>query len=186
MREGVGSNLIRVHSRDSRALNRAGIALGSNLGDRLGNLRAARRQLRLLSRAESPVLASAVYETEPVGCEPGAGAFLNAVVEIGVGGEPQELLRQLRRIEQELGRPPEHAKNTSRTLDLDLLYFGAEQISTGVLQLPHPRLHERRFVLQPLADIRADLVLPGQMESVGELLARLGPTPPLVRSATEW
>ena len=165
---------------------RAGIALGSNLGDRLASLRAARAQLQNLPVAEPPLLASAVYETEPVGCETGAGAFLNAVVEIGFTGEPTELLAILRAIEQELGRPAAHEKNTSRTIDLDLLYCGSLRVDTAELQLPHPRMHERRFVLQPLAEIRPRLILPGQTESVVQLLRHLAVEPGLVRYAGQW
>ena len=165
---------------------RAGIALGSNLGDRLANLRAARDRLDQLGKSELPVLASSVYETAPIGCEPGAGPFLNAVVELGFAGEATDLLRRLRQIEVELGRPAAHLKNVSRMIDLDLLYFGNEQSNKAELVLPHPRLHERRFVLQPLADIRSDLVLPGREEPVAALLARLGGTQPLVSVASEW
>jgi len=165
---------------------RTGIALGSNLGDRLANLRAARERLQSLPATQGPLLCSAVYETEPVGCEPGAGAFLNAVMELGFTGAAGELLDVLRSIEKELGRPSQHPKNTSRTIDLDLLYFGEERMSTPALELPHPRLHGRRFVLQPLADIRPDLVLPGQHEPVAVLLAGLGDAPQLVTVASEW
>jgi 2-amino-4-hydroxy-6-hydroxymethyldihydropteridine diphosphokinase len=165
---------------------RAGIAVGSNLGDRLANLRAARARLQRLASGEPPVLASHVYETAPVGCEPGAGPFLNAVVEIEFAGEAAELLGRLREIEAELGRPAAHPKNVSRMIDLDLLYFGNEQSSTSELVLPHPRLHERRFVLQPLADIRSDFVLPGHNEPVAALLARLDGEQPLVSIASEW
>ena len=165
---------------------RAAIAFGSNVGDRLSNLRAARERLERAASAEPPILASAVYETEPVDCEPGAGPFLNAVIEIGFAGVPAELLRVTREIERELGRPATHAKNTSRTIDLDMLYFGAEQIRTVELQLPHPRIAGRAFVLQPLADICPELVLPGQEESVAALLARVQHAERLVRFASEW
>ena len=141
---------------------RAGVALGSNLGDRLGNLNSARRQISSLANVRPPIFASAAYETEPVACEPGAPKFLNAVMEIGYAGEPEELLRQLRAIESSLGRPPAHARNVSRTVDLDLLYFGEVQVAGADLELPHPRMHERRFVLEPLAEIRPDLMLPAQ------------------------
>jgi len=165
---------------------RAGIALGSNLGARLEMLRGARARIERLPKTEAPILASAIYETAPVGCEPGAPAFLNAVIEIGYGGSAEELLKQLREIEATLGRPLEHAKNTSRTLDLDLLYFGDAAIRRPELELPHPRMHERRFVLQPLSEIRPELVLPAQTESVASLLARLPETPPLLRQPSEW
>lgn len=165
---------------------RAGIALGSNLGDRLGNLKAARERLSQAAGVHSPVLASAAYETEPIGCEPGAPRFLNAVLEIDYNGEPLALLRQLREIEAALGRPAAHLQNTSRTIDLDLLYFGETEISRNELQLPHPRMHERRFVLEPLGQIRPELVLPRRRETVAELLRRLPDAPPLVRIASEW
>ena len=165
---------------------RAGIALGSNLGDRLENLRNARAEITQLPEVEGPILASSIYETEPVGCEPEAPSFLNAVVEIGYAGEPDELLPQLRRIEAAFGRAAAHARNTSRTLDLDLLYFGDATITRPDLQLPHPRMHERRFVLEPLNEIRSELVLPQQTETVTRLLAKLPQMPPLVWVTSEW
>jgi len=165
---------------------RAGIALGSNLGDRLANLAAARAQLSDLPKVELPLFASAVYETDPVDCEASAGKFLNAVMEIGYSGEATELLRALRGIEVARDRPSSNARNTSRTLDLDLLYFGGLALSTPELELPHPRMHARRFVLQPLAEIRPDLILPGQPESVAALLGRLSDRSPLVLVASEW
>ena len=165
---------------------RAGIALGSNLGDRFAQLRAAQAELRTLPGTEAPFLVSSIYETEPVDCEPEAARFLNAVVEIGYLGDAQSLLEQLRRIEIAFGRPPAHARNTSRTLDLDLLYFDGLAIQSAELELPHPRMCERRFVLEPLSEIRPELVLPGQTETVAALLQRLPKTPPLLRAASEW
>ncbi len=152
---------------------RTAVALGSNLGDRLANLRAARQAIVQLPNVRPPLLSSPIYETDPVGCESGAGKFLNAVVEFGYDGEPLDLLRDLRRIETALGRPPEHPRNVSRELDIDLLYVGDAKIDTKELQLPHPRMHGRGFVLQPLADIRPDLVLPEQTQSISHLLAQL-------------
>ena len=165
---------------------RAGIALGSNLGDRLGHLKAARQQITILHSFQPPLLASSAYETEPVNCEPNAPMFLNAVMEIGYTGAAIDLLCELRRIEGSRGRPSFHASNFSRTLDLDLLYFGDEMISGPDLELPHPRLRERRFVLEPLAEIRADLVLPSATENVAALLRRLPESSPLLRVASEW
>ena len=165
---------------------RAGIALGSNLGDRLANLVSARRQLCDMAAVAPPVLASSVYETDPIDCEPDAGKFLNAVIEIGYTAEANELMQALRAIEAAHGRPATHRRNASRTLDLDLLYFGELQLSTPQLELPHPRLHLRRFVLEPLAEIRPDLVLPGRRAKVTEMLARVTDCSPLVRIASEW
>jgi 2-amino-4-hydroxy-6-hydroxymethyldihydropteridine diphosphokinase len=165
---------------------RAGVALGSNLGERLANLRNARGDISALSGVLPPVRSSAIYETDPVGCEKGAAKFLNAVIELEYSGEPDVLLARLAAIETILGRPTGHARNVSRTIDLDLLYFGDLMISTGELQLPHPRIVEREFVLRPLADIRPDLILPKQTESIEVLLSRLSPTAGVVRRDLEW
>jgi len=152
---------------------RTAVALGSNLGDRLANLRAARQAIVRLPDVRPPLLSSPIYETDPLGCESGAGKFLNAVVEFGYDGEPFDLLQKLRQIETALGRPPEHPRNVSREIDIDLLYVGDVKIDTRELQLPHPRMLERGFVLQPLADIRPNLVLPGQTKSASHLLAQV-------------
>lgn len=165
---------------------RAGVALGSNLGDRLANLRNARKDIAALSGVHPPMRASAIYETEPVGCETGAAKFLNAAMEFEYAGEAQDLLGELAAIEKLLGRPATHARNVSRTIDLDLLYFGELQIETAELQLPHPRTTEREFVLRPLADIRPDLVLAKQTEPVRALLLRLSDAGAVVRVAGEW
>lgn len=165
---------------------RAGIAFGSNLGDRLPCLTTARTRIFALPDAKPPFLSSALYETEPVGCEPGAEKFLNAVVEIGYSGSSRQLLEELQKIEDALGRPPEHERNRSRTIDLDLLYHGARILDVPGLRVPHPRLHLRGFVLHPLAEIRPDLVLPEQAKTVGELLGGLASSPPVVRSARQW
>jgi len=165
---------------------RAGVALGSNLGERLANLRNARKDIATLGGVLPPLRSSAVYETDPVGCEKGAAKFLNAVIEFGYSGEPEELLRALATIEKMLGRPGAHPRNVSRPIDLDLLYFGELVIETGELQLPHPRIVEREFVLRPLADIRPDLVLPEQNEPIRALLLRLSPTAGVVRLDVEW
>ena len=96
------------------------------------------------------------------------------------------MLAEIRKIEDALGRPPEHARNRSRTIDLDLLYHGSSLLDEPGLQLPHPRLHLRGFVLQPLAEIRPDLVLPGQAKTIGELREELPPSASVVRSARQW
>jgi 2-amino-4-hydroxy-6-hydroxymethyldihydropteridine diphosphokinase len=165
---------------------KAGVALGTNLGDRLANFRRARAEIEALGNVSGPIRASAIYETEPVGCEPGAPAFLNAVIEFEYSGSPRDLLNQLGAIERSLGRPAQHKKNSSRPIDLDLLYFGPEEIAEANLRLPHPRMTERQFVLRPLADIQPDLILPNQTEPVRTLLARLPDEPAVVRSDLEW
>jgi 2-amino-4-hydroxy-6-hydroxymethyldihydropteridine diphosphokinase len=165
---------------------RAGIALGSNLANRRAYLHSACEQILRIPRSRAPFLFSSLYETDPVGCEPGAQKFLNAAMELEYEGEPEDLLRELRKIEESLGRDPDHARNASRTVDLDLLYFGDRTINREELQLPHPRLHLRRFVLTPLADIRPGLVLPGQTDPVRALLENLTDNSAVVRVADEW
>ena len=165
---------------------RTTVALGSNLGDRLENLCAARKAILDVPNVTPPIFSSAIYETEPVGCEAGAGKFLNAVVEFEYQGDPATLLEQLIGIEEALGRKRDHPKNISRTIDIDLLYCADRQIDNGRLQLPHPRLHLRTFVLRPLADIRPDLILPGQKKTVAELLQDLNESGDLVRFAKDW
>jgi 2-amino-4-hydroxy-6-hydroxymethyldihydropteridine diphosphokinase len=164
---------------------RTAVALGSNVGDRLENLRAARRAILGLANVKAPILSSPIYETEPVDCEPGAGKFLNAVVEFAYDGDPAHLLEQLIRIEESLGRKRGHPHNVSRTIDIDLLYCGDRRINNEQLQLPHPRLHLREFVLRPLADIRPDLTLPGQ-KTIRELLAEVERSGEVIRYADEW
>ena len=165
---------------------RAAIALGSNLDDRLAILKSARQLVEQLPQAQPPILASAIYETEPVDCKLGTPNFFNAVLEIGYDGEAGELMQELRTIEASLGRTRRHERNESRTVDLDLLYFGDAVISTPDLRLPHPRIAERRFVLEPLHDIRPNLTLPGARENVGILLRDLPTTPAVVRVTSQW
>jgi 2-amino-4-hydroxy-6-hydroxymethyldihydropteridine diphosphokinase len=152
---------------------RAGIALGSNLGDRLAQLSRARARVLDLPGVSHPGLSSRVYETEPIDSAPDAGAYLNAVLEVEFDGQPITLLDALQRIEAEFGRPSKRPRNAPRTLDLDILYVGNLVLSNAEVVIPHPRLHLRRFVLAPLADIRPELLLPGQQQSVAQLLAGL-------------
>jgi len=158
-----------------------GIALGSNLGDRAENLR--RGIAMLLERVpEAEQIASAsVYETDPVDCTADAQAFLNTVIEITAPCTPQKLHAHLKTVESALGRPEKRERNSPRTLDLDLLYADDVISEDSDLILPHPRLHLRRFVLQPLADIRPDLLLPGQTETIASLLGHLKDDPASVR-----
>jgi 2-amino-4-hydroxy-6-hydroxymethyldihydropteridine diphosphokinase len=165
---------------------RAAIALGSNLGDRLANLQNARDRIRALDGATGLIVQSAVYETSPVDCEPGAQNFYNAVIEVGFEKSAEALFEALQKIEQDLGREGNHERNVSRTIDLDLLYCGSERRADATLQLPHPRMTERKFVLQPLCDIAPDLRLPGQTKNVGELLAQLPDPAKMTRLIETW
>jgi 2-amino-4-hydroxy-6-hydroxymethyldihydropteridine diphosphokinase len=150
---------------------RAYVGLGSNLGDREGTLRAALGRLRHLP--ETKVLrVSTLRNTEPVGYldQP---RFLNGAAELETGLTARRLLGALLELERAFGRDRASVPAQGpRTLDLDLLLYGQEQIDEPGLELPHPRLHERRFVLEPLAELDPSLEVPGK-GSVQTLLARL-------------
>ena len=145
------------------------IALGSNLGNSREILQLATESLQALS--VTPLLKSSLLETAPVDCPPGSPMFLNAVVGLTPrpGETPESLLAELQALEKESGRQPKKVLNEARPLDLDLIAFGSETRATPALTLPHPRAHLRRFVLQPLAEIAPDMILPGQVETVAEL-----------------
>jgi 2-amino-4-hydroxy-6-hydroxymethyldihydropteridine diphosphokinase len=146
------------------------IGIGSNLGDRARNLLEGVRLL--LDVVEARARLSPLYETEPVDYldQP---RFLNGVVELwGALPEPEELLDACLAIEARLGRIREIAKGP-RPLDLDLLLYGDRQVESARLTLPHPRMHERRFVLAPLVDLAPGAVHPGLGRTAAELLADL-------------
>ena len=134
------------------------IGLGGNLDDRLGNLCAAVEALS--AEPEIDVIAvSAFRETDPVGLED-QPRFLNGVVAADTALAPRELLECLLAIERSLGRERTGPRFGPRTIDLDLLLYGDEVVDEPGLQVPHPRLAERRFVLEPLAELDPELVLP--------------------------
>ena len=149
------------------------VALGSNLGNSRQIILDA--MARLQNFSSLPILKSSLWRTTPGNCPPGSPLFVNAVVGLtAMAGEtPGSLLEKLRKLEREFGRLPKRVLNEPRTLDLDLIAFGAEIRKTPDLILPHPRAHFRRFVLQPLSEIAPELILPGQRRTVSELLAEL-------------
>src|SRR5262245_27329745 len=146
------------------------IALGSNLGDRQAFVRQA---LEALVQAGVQVhRVSTFHETAPVGGPAGQGPYLNAAAEIETDLSPRSLLDLLLKIEHSLGRV-RRERYGPRTLDLDVLLYGDQVIHEPGLEVPHPRMHERRFVLAPLAGIAPEVLHPVLRRSVRELLARL-------------
>lgn len=149
-------------------MTKAYLGLGSNLGDRLENLR---RAVQLLDGAGVGTLRSSrIYETEPVGGPPQPD-YLNAVIEVDAPGSARELLETCLSVEEELGRVREERWGP-RVVDVDVLTFGTEEHHQPDLEIPHPRMHERAFVLLPLLELDADPGLPGGRRA-SEL--RLGP-----------
>ena len=152
---------------------RTAIALGANLGDRLGALRDAREAVLKISGISGPVISSPVYETAPMDCAPGTPSFYNAVLEVDCTLNPVILLDQLQGIEAAMGRPSKRPRNAPRPIDLDVLYIGNTVLQNEEIVIPHPRLHLRRFVLEPLAAIAPDRILPGLHLPITTLLERL-------------
>lgn len=166
---------------------RTAIALGSNLGDRLHHLRAARDLIGKLAPPGSELLQAPIYQTAPVACPDGSPDFYNTIVEIDYTGTPYELLDATQAIEFHLGRQPGIERNAPRVIDLDILYLGDATEANGLLELPHPCLTSRRFVLQPLAEIRPELILPGDAATIAEHLAHLdSDEPPLNLVQRAW
>ena len=146
------------------------LALGSNLGDRLANLRQAREHLASLAIGD--VQSAALYETDPLDCPPGSPAFLNSAIAFETNLSPEQLLTKTQAIESQLGREAKEtrATNAPRPVDIDLLLCGEEVRNSPELTLPHPRLHERLFVLYPLRDLAPSVVPPTHANPVSILL----------------
>ena len=151
-------------------VRRAFIGLGSNLGDRRALLRAAVERLR---RAGDVVGVSGLYETDPVGGPEGQGPYLNVVVELSTRDTPRRLLERCQALEEAAGRV-RTVRWGPRTLDADVLWVEGCTLDEDDLTVPHPRLWERRFVVQPLADLAPDLVTPEQLEASGGDVAGVG------------
>jgi 2-amino-4-hydroxy-6-hydroxymethyldihydropteridine diphosphokinase len=165
------------------ALVRAYLGLGGNVGDRQGALEQAlsllvcRPGIRLLR-------VSSLYETEPV--EAAGGWFFNAVAEVETSLGPHELVTALRQVEEACGRPRLRKRGEARVVDLDLLLYGSRIIAEPNLQVPHPRMHLRRFVLLPLTELDPGLMHPGLGTRVSDLLAHLSQLPEVRMVARDW
>jgi 2-amino-4-hydroxy-6-hydroxymethyldihydropteridine diphosphokinase len=153
------------------SVSKAYIALGANLGDREANIRRALRELEagggIHVKRVSKLIANAA-----VGGPENAPDFLNGAAEIETTLSPHELLHRLLGVERALGRQ-RREKWAPRTIDLDLLLFGNQVISDDELQIPHPLMHQRKFVLEPLAEIAPNLLHPTLKVRVGQLLKQL-------------
>lgn len=151
-----------------------GFCLGSNMGGRLRLLSQA-KMLLLLEPQVSFVDQSPAYETEPVDVRPEYAAmrFLNAVLIVESPYTAEEWLPKIKKVEEVLHRVRTEDRNAPRTIDVDILFCGDQVVDSDLLTVPHPRWAERRFVVQPLADVRPDMVLPGTNSPVAKILAQM-------------
>lgn len=147
------------------------VALGSNLGDREERVLHAVHKMRAFSNVKK---ISTLGETEAHGPNKDQPKFINAVVELDTAFEPEEVLDELLKIEEELGRDlSEKGKNLPREIDLDLVAYGSEIVKTNRLTIPHPKLTERRFVASPLAELNPKWIHPETGESIQDILRKL-------------
>ena len=153
------------------------IGFGSNVGDRVDFCDRAVTLLSLLPHSQVSGV-SLLYETEPVKdhAQPGDGWFLNGVVQLETDVTPKSLLAILREIERALGRDEEN-RSGPRTIDLDILFYGQRIINEPDLVVPHPRMHQRRFVLMPLSELDPLFVHPLLQRTISQLLAEVGKQP---------
>ncbi|MFI3243245.1 MAG: 2-amino-4-hydroxy-6-hydroxymethyldihydropteridine diphosphokinase [Akkermansia sp.] len=150
------------------------LALGANLGHPLEQLEQA---CDLLAEEYGDLRLSQLYETSPVNCPADSPNYLNACIEIRTTQSPETLLKHCQAIETKLGRQRSGIYGEARSCDIDIINYGSVQMSNKALTLPHPRAHERAFVLQPLCDIDPQLKLAGQRKTAQELLQSLPPSP---------
>ncbi len=158
------------------------ISIGSNLGDRLNHLVNAARSL---AEQGCEVLAAPLYETDPVDCPPGSQPFYNSVLKVRCQLGPSQFHQWLQELERQAGRPASRERNSPRPLDLDILHTDAPHVSDSQLEIPHPRLTQRRFVLQPLVDVCPNLLIHGLTST--QHLHALSDSPSSVRRVrTKW
>ena len=164
-----------------------GLSLGSNTGDRLAHLKNAKA---IILDSPGIVLAdqSPVYETEPVDVPPEFQAlnFLNAILIVRTLIPLSQLMRTFQFMEQKIGRVPNTIINAPRPMDIDIIYADGLQVQEQHIVIPHPHWARRRFVLQPLCDVRPDLVIPGQTGTVADVLAALNDPHKVTLFAKKW
>lgn len=164
-----------------------GLSLGSNMGDRLAHLKNAKAII-----LDSPGIVSAdqspVYETEPVDVPPEFETlnFLNAILIVKTLIPLSQLMRTFQFMEQKIGRVPNTVINAPRPMDIDIIYADGLQVREQHIVIPHPHWQERRFVVQPLCDVRPDLVIPGQTLPVADVLAGLSDPHKVILFAKKW
>lgn len=149
--------------------NKVYIAIGTNIGNRQQNLAIAKKEIEEFAQISKQ---SPIYETEPLGHKD-QESFYNQVIEIKTILSAKELIIKLQEIEHKMGRIRE-IKNGPRVIDLDILLYNREVINQPHLTIPHPRLHKRSFVLDPLSEIAADLIHPSLNQSIDSLKHELG------------
>ncbi|MHB8835566.1 MAG: 2-amino-4-hydroxy-6-hydroxymethyldihydropteridine diphosphokinase [Candidatus Methylomirabilia bacterium] len=171
-RAGAVYNRENDGGRRGTGKERVFLSLGSNVGRRPDNLRNA---LKLIAREPGirVVRVSLLYSTTPVGYNQ-QRKFINGALELRTRLSPRDLLGRLERIEERMGKSTPF-RNGPRCIDIDVVLFGQRQVQENGLVVPHPRMHGRRFVLEPLAEIAARAIHPGQRRSVAQMLAGLGP-----------
>lgn len=149
-------------------MNKVFLALGSNMGDSRAQLKEAIEQIGLhIGKVKN---CSSIYQTAAWG-NTDQPDFLNQVIEVQSGLSPQQTIKAILEIEKKMGRVRSF-RNAPRVIDIDVLFYNAEQIHENNLQVPHPELPNRRFVLEPLNEVAPDLIHPKYKISVGEMLAR--------------
>lgn len=162
-------------SAPSSSRHRIAIALGGNIGDTAGHFHVAVQLLQ--DGGVYDIHQAPLYITAPVDCEPGTPDFVNSAISATWPGTPEGLLTLCQSIERRLGRPSRHSCRESRIIDLDLLLFDSLQIVLPDLVIPHPRLRQRRFVLEPLAQIAPNWPVPPDCQTVRQLLSHLVNSP---------
>lgn len=173
------NNIIRASVDEVPSLAGAQLAfigIGSNLATNLEEPSALLHRAfeALAGLSDLPVLVSSIWETSPVDCPPGSPRFSNAVVALRPReSDPMQLLNRLQQIEVEFGRTRTEQRNAPRTLDLDILSFGDVLMQEASLILPHPRMHERAFVLKPLLEIAPDYNIPGLKRPASALVQQI-------------